>query len=78
VLPDGIGAPAILARAGTDVVVYFGVSVTAKNTQRTNEHEPIGIVISRGRADVSEPRFAAYVWGESDETELSEEDAKAA
>ena len=52
--------------------------MTSKTTQRTSEREPVGIVISRGRDDDSEPRFAAYVWGETEETDRPDGGVKAA
>jgi hypothetical protein len=52
--------------------------VTSKTTQRTNEREPMGIVISRGRAEDTEPRFVAYVWGEIEENDRPDGGVKAA
>ncbi len=31
--------------------------------QRTDEPEPIGIIISQGSRTDTPPRFSAYVWG---------------
>lgn len=33
------------------------------------EEEPIGIVITRGRHDDVAPRFSAYIWGTTDDSE---------
>ncbi|HLV26996.1 MAG TPA: hypothetical protein VKZ41_11865 [Gemmatimonadales bacterium] len=33
----------------------------------TPNDEPVGIVISRGSREEAIPRFAAYVWSDSDE-----------
>jgi hypothetical protein len=58
--------------------IHLGAAVTSKTTQRTSEREPMGIVISRGRADDTEPRFVAYVWGEIEETDRPDGGVKAA
>jgi len=43
-----------------------------------NEHEPIGIVISRGSRDEATPLFWAYVWGPAPEQTTEPVKSKAA
>ena len=48
-----------------------------KDSTVQNSSEPVGIVISSGRANEKSPRFSAYVWSYGPETE-PEAGAKAA
>lgn len=50
----------------------------AEAGQSTQEQEPIGIVISRGRSVLTPPRVSAYIYGEADESAQPPAEVKAA
>ena len=49
-----------------------------KGRQRTEEQEPVGIVISRGPSVEPTPRFSAYIYSNTDEVSAAPIETKAA
>lgn len=50
----------------------------AESRQSTQEQEPIGIVISRGRSVLTPPRLSAYIYGVAEESNEAPVEVKAA
>lgn len=50
----------------------------SESRQDTQEQEPIGIVISRGRSVLTPPRLSAYIYGVAEESNEAPVEVKAA
>ncbi|HWP02376.1 MAG TPA: hypothetical protein VNL96_02865, partial [Gemmatimonadaceae bacterium] len=57
---------------------FSGEASVSESRQSAPEHEPIGIVISRGRHIVTPPRLSAYIYGLEEEGSEPKVEAKVA